>query len=110
MNINIKATNTTVTPAIRANIEEKLMVLDPFLKPEDVVHVELSVDTRHKSGEVQRVEIRITPQGYYAESSENDFYEALDSVLPKIREQLTKTKDKRVSLRRKLGALFKRNR
>ncbi len=109
MNINIKATNTTVTDAIRADIESKLATLEKFLKPEDVVYVELEVDRHHQSGEVQRVEIRIQPHGHYADALADNFYAALDLALPKMREQLTKEKDKKISLRRRLGAMFKRS-
>lgn len=110
MNINIKATNTTLTDGMRAGITQKLEVLDKLMKEDSVLYVEIEVDKRHQSGEVQRVELRVQPQGHYAEASGGDFYEALDLALPKLREQITRQKDKRISLRRKLGALFKRGR
>lgn len=109
MNINIKATNTTLTDSMKADVTDKVAVIEKFLKEEDTVYVEFDVDTRHKSGDIQRAEIRISPRGYYAESYGSDVYEALDLAIPKIREQLTKEKDKKISLRRKLGAFFKRN-
>src|SRR3954466_13131137 len=108
MNIQIKATNTTLTDAIRNVIEDKLKVLESFLKPEDMVHVEVAEETHHTSGLFSRAEIHITPHGHYAEARGNDFYEALDLVLPKIKQQLTKEKDKRVSFRRRVGGWFKR--
>ncbi|QQS23379.1 ribosome-associated translation inhibitor RaiA [bacterium] len=108
MNINIKATNTTLTPAIRSNIENKLEVLSKFLKPEDVIHVELAEDTHHNSGQFFRVDIQISPRGSYAEARANDFYEGMDLVIPKITQQLRKEKEKGISLRRRLGNLFKR--
>jgi ribosomal subunit interface protein len=108
MNINIKATNTTLTPTITQNIHDKFAVLDPFLHSEDKIHVEVEEITRHKNGLTSRVEAHIQPHGQYAEGFGNDFYEALDLVIPKIREQLSRTKDKKISLRRKLGSLFKK--
>ena len=110
MNVNIKATNTTLTDGIRASIESKVAVLEKFLKPEDVLYVEVDEDTKHHTGQVHRAEVRIQPHGQYAEARGNDFYEALDLVIPKIREQLKKQKDKRITLRRRLGSFFKRNR
>ena len=110
MTINIKATNTTLTDSIRSVIEDKVSVLENFLRPENVVYVEVDEDTKHQSGQFHRAEIRIQPHGQYAEARGNDFYEALDLVIPKIKEQLAKEKDKRVSLRRRLGSFFKRNR
>ncbi len=110
MNINIKATNTTLTPSIRQSIEDKLANLEGFMRPEDIIQVELEEITRHKNGMTSRVEVHIRPHGQYAEGFGNDFHEALDLVIPKIREQLSRNKDKRVSLRRRLGSIFKRNR
>jgi putative sigma-54 modulation protein len=108
MNIIIKATNTTLTDAIRQTIEAKLSSVEPFLRPEDKVLVEIEEDTKHKSGLFSRVEVNIAPHGYFAEAVGNDFYEAMDLVLPKIKQQITKQKDKRLSLRRRIGNLFKR--
>jgi putative sigma-54 modulation protein len=97
VNINIKATNTTLTPAIRQFIEEKIAPIEKFLKPEDKIRVELEVSKKHQKGMVHRAEIDIQPHGHYAESYGMDFYAAMDTVLPKIKEQLTKAKGKRLS-------------
>ncbi len=109
MNINIKATNTTLTDAIRQTIENKISTIEGFMKPEDKIRVEIGEDTHHKSGLFSRVEVHITPRGVYADAMGNDFYEAIDLVLPKIKQQLTKEKDKQISLRRRIGRFFKRN-
>lgn len=109
MNINIKATNTTLTDAIKNNVHDKLAAIEGFLKSEDKIHVEIAEDNKHKSGLFSRVEIHITPHGYYAEANGNDFYEAIDLAVPKIKQQLTKTKGKKLSLRNKIGRLFKRS-
>jgi len=82
-------------------VQAKLGNLEKFIKPEDKIHVELEVQTRHKSGLVFRAEIDIQPKGQYAEARGNDLYEAFDLVVPKIKEQLTKAKDKKISLRRR---------
>lgn len=97
MRISFKATNTTLTPAIKNFIEEKIEGLSKFLKPEDKIHVELEVSKRHQKGMFNRAEIDIRPGGYYAESYGLDFYSAMDTVLPKIKEQLTKAKGKKLS-------------
>ena len=106
MNINIKATNTTLTDSIRSNVEGKLEPLEKFIREEDVIHLELAEDTKHQSGEFFRVDIQISPRGLYAEARGNDFYEAMDLLIPKIKQQLTKEKDKSLSLRRRLGKWF----
>ncbi len=109
MNITIKATNTTLTDAIRTNVEDKLSGLEKFLKPEDKIHVEIAEDTHHASGMFSRVELHISPHGYYADARGNDFYEAIDLVLPKIKQQLSRKKEKGLSLRKRIGNIFKRN-
>ncbi len=109
MNITMKATNTTLTDAIKRNIEDKLTAIESFLKPEDKVHVEVAEENHHKSGLFSRVEVHISPHGYYADAMGNDFYEAIDLVIPKIKQQLSKDKGKKLTLRRRLGRFFKRS-
>ncbi|MBI3231591.1 MAG: ribosome-associated translation inhibitor RaiA [Candidatus Doudnabacteria bacterium] len=101
VNINIKATKTSLTPAIKQFVEDKLGTLSKFLRPEDKIHVELEVNKKHHSGSIFRAEIDIQPHGHYAEAVGEDLYAAFDLVIPKIKEQLVKKKDKRLSERRK---------
>lgn len=103
MKINIKATNTTLTNSIKQHIESKLSFIENFSKPQDIIYVELAEDKKHQSGNFFRVDIQISPHGIYADARGNDFYEALDLALPKIQTQLAKIKDKKISLRRRLG-------
>ncbi|HMQ01900.1 MAG TPA: ribosome-associated translation inhibitor RaiA [Candidatus Doudnabacteria bacterium] len=108
MKINIKATNTSLTPSIKSNVENKLSVIKNFTKPEDVIYVELAEDRKHQSGQYFRVDIQISPHNIYADARGNDFYEALDLAVPKIHTQLAKSKDKKISLRRRLGNVMRR--
>lgn len=101
MNIAIKAKNATITPSIREFIDEKFKTLSKLIKEEDKIRVEFELEKKHSSGLVYRAEIDIQPRGHFAEARGNDFYEAIDLLVPKIKEQLTKQKDKRVSLRRR---------
>ncbi len=101
MNINIKATHTTLTQSMRDFIQEKFNTLEKFIRPEEKIYVELDREKKHTSGLVFRVEVNFQPHGHYAEARGNDFYEAFDLLIPKIKEQITKEKDKFVSLRRR---------
>lgn len=102
MNIGFKGTRTYLSAADQKYIENKIHALDKFLKnDQDKLFVEVEMDNKHSSGLIFRMEVSINPPQYYAEARGNDFYEALDLVIPKIKEQLVKNKDKRVSLRRR---------
>jgi ribosomal subunit interface protein len=101
MNIGFKGTRTYLTAADQQYIENKIGTLNKFLKNQDKVFVEVEMDNKHSSGLIFRMEVSINPPKHYAEARGNDFYEALDLVIPKIKEQLVKQKDKKVSLRRR---------
>ena len=100
MNINIKATKTTLTPAIKSYIDEKLETIEKFTRPEDKIHVEIEVSKKKGEDKGFRAEIDIQPHGHYAEAFGADVYAAMDLVVPKIKVQLAKLKDKKVSMRR----------
>ena len=101
MNIAIKAKNATITPSIREFIDEKFKTLSKLIKEEDKIRVEFELEKKHSSGLVYRAEIDIQPKGHFAEARGVDVYAAFDLVMPKIKEQLTRQKDKQVSLRRR---------
>ncbi len=108
MNLNIKATKTTLTPSIQSDIEAKFSVLEPFLRSEHTVRVEIEAEAGREANNEFRAEVAIQPGGHFAQSNGGDLYEAIDLLIPKIKQQLTRDKDKKVSLRRKLGNTFKR--
>ena len=101
MNIKYKGTRTSLSEADQRYIENKLKTLGNFIKNQDSIFVEAARDSKHSSGLIFRLEISVNPPQHYAEARGNDFYEALDLVIPKIKEQMVKLKDKKVSLRRR---------
>ena len=106
--ISIKATNTKLTDSMVDYATKKLSVLDDFLRSENKVHVELGYEATHNEGERFSAEVTVLPKpGHYAEARGKDLYEAIDLCVPKIKEQLVRGKDRKVSLRRREGAARK---
>ena len=111
MRVNIKATNTTLTEAIKSYIEKKLDVLTKFFKEEDVlVNIEVGkISQHHKSGDIFKAEIRINANGeeYYATSETEDLYASVDKVKDEIVHELTSKRKKTLRLFRKGSAKIK---
>ncbi|MEZ4180470.1 MAG: ribosome-associated translation inhibitor RaiA [Candidatus Doudnabacteria bacterium] len=108
MNINFKATNTELSEAIKSAVTEKLGSLDKFASPENHASVELEHLSYSTEAGDHRIEILIAPNSYFAEAIGTDFYQALDSAIPKIADQMKKSKEKKVGLRRRMGNIWKR--
>lgn len=104
MNIAIKATHLDLTSSIKKYIEEKVGHLGKFISALEA-KVELDRDQHHHSGEVFRAEIMLIMSGKVmrAEGLAEDIYAAVDIVIPKLKEQISKFKDKKTTLRRKGG-------
>lgn len=85
-------------------IDKKFASLDKLLHEENNIHVKFDLD-KHNSGIRYHAEVKIGPgSAIFAEAYGEDVFEALDLCMPKLKEQLTKRKDKRVADRRRLGS------
>ncbi|MEJ0021048.1 MAG: ribosome-associated translation inhibitor RaiA [Candidatus Doudnabacteria bacterium] len=109
MNIAIKATNLDLTPSIKEYVEEKVGALDKFISVLEG-KVELERDRHHHSGEVFRAEIMLVMSGKLmrADAEAEDIYAAVDLVIPKLKEQISKFKDKKTTLFRRGGRTAKK--
>lgn len=112
MNINIKTSNTELTDALRAYVNDKVGNLERHMRKTPTnVDVELEHMPAHHSGPVFRCEINIAMPGekqvLRGESVETDMYAAIDTCVPKIKEQLNKESDRRESLVRRGGRRLK---
>lgn len=100
MNLNIKTTNTTLTPAIRDYFESKLLMLDKvidFSRDDVYIQAELGKTTHHHlKGDVFRAEINLSIAGddYRAVCEKDDLYAAIDEVKDIIGQEVKKGKDK----------------
>lgn len=102
MNIQIKATNLQLTDSVRDYVEDKVGNLAKFIKATEA-KVELSKDKHHRTGDVFRAEVMLMVGGKLmrADQESEDIYASLDLVIPKLKEQISKFKDKRQALERR---------
>ncbi len=113
LNISFKATQFEITPAIRAYAEEKVRMIERLLDARDTdarADVELEQTTRHhQSGPIFRAEInlhtaRLTLR---TEAQQEDLYAAIDVAKDELVEELRRSKDKKTSMMRRGGRMFK---
>lgn len=100
MNLNIKTTNTSLTPAIKDYLEKKVMMLDKivdFSRDDVLVQVELGKTTHHHhKGDVFRAEINLSIGGHFfrAVSEMDDLYAAIDDVKDQLSQEVKSSKAK----------------
>ena len=94
-------------------MNEKIGHLEHFSEEIIEARVELGTSTHHHSGEIFRCEVNLDlpeMQVIRAESTETDLYAAIDTVIPKLHEQIEKHKGKHRAkdrlLRRYLKTVF----
>ncbi|MEK7575994.1 MAG: ribosome-associated translation inhibitor RaiA [Patescibacteria group bacterium] len=116
MKINIKATNLKLTPEINDYINNKIGGLGKFIEGYDSsvqAWVEVGIFTKHhQTGEIYRAEIQIRvphdKKGIRAVSQKETLYAAIDDVREEVKKELTKIKEKKISLVRKGSRLLKK--
>jgi len=103
MQIAIKGTNLQLTPSIKEYVEEKIGHLEKYLNGVLEAKVELERDRHHHTGEVFRAEVMLVIGGKIlrADASSEDIYASVDMVVPKLKEQISKFKDKRTTLQKR---------
>lgn len=113
MKINIKATNITLTDAIRDHLNEKLHLLEKILPPGDesvIIDAEVGKESRHhKAGEIFKAEVNLHFSGnyLYANAADEDLYAAIDAVRDDITRQINSSIEKKNTLIRRGGRAVK---
>ena len=112
MNINIKTTNISLTPAVSEYTSKRLGSIEKFFKndPTCQCDIELARTTvHHRNGDIFKAEIHIIAKekDLYATSEESDLYKAIDAVKDEILREVRSTKAKKISLLRRSGAKVK---
>lgn len=109
MKIIIKGTNLDLTDALKAYVEEKVGHLEHYSNEVRGARVELEASTHHQTG-FFRCEVNLDmPEMVIlrAEAIEPDLYAAIDTVIPKLREQIEKHKGRHRSKNRELRRYMK---
>jgi putative sigma-54 modulation protein len=109
MNISIKGTHVDLTPSLKQYVEEKIGNLEKYMVAQEA-HLEVARDMHHQSGLVFRADINLITgkKIMHAESVGQDAYAAIDLLVPKLKEQIGKFKDKRQTLARRGARSAKR--
>lgn len=91
MRITVSGKNIEVTPALRNNVERKLLKLEKFFNPDVEAHATLSVQKNR-----QIIEITIPFNGVIlrGEEANDDMYASIDLVVDKLERQVRKQKTK----------------
>jgi ribosomal subunit interface protein len=118
LNIQIRATNFDLTPAINEYVSKKISSLQKFLDVQNDIlcEVELGRTTKHhKSGDIFRAEVNMALPGQkqiYAVAEKSDLYTAIDVVRDEAEREIISIKGKRATLFRrgstKIKELLKR--
>lgn len=112
MNINIKTTAITLTPAISDYTSKRLEKIDLLLQNDPSVQcdIELAKTTgHHNKGDIFKAEIHIVGanKNIYVSAEKDDLYTAIDIVRDEVVNKLSSEKGKRVSMLRRGGAKMK---
>ncbi len=112
MNIKIKTTGISLTPAISEYADKRLIKISKIIggDPSFICDLELAkTSNHHKNGDIFRAEIHIVGKGkdLYASAEDADLYAAIDAMRDEIVRELHASKGKRLSFIRKGGAQVK---
>ena len=114
--VKLCSTNIELTPAIRAYVEERLVVgLQKFVTHYDPDGAEISIEVgkishHHKKGEVFRAEANLKIPGSLLRVSpvRDDLYAAIDAAKDELRRELLDLEDKSRTTSRRRGSLLKK--
>ena len=100
MQINLKANNLEITPAIRDYVQEKMAMVEKFLGNIQVLNCDFEVDLathHHNKGKIFRAEVNLAVPGdlLRVEKTEKNLYKAIDKVKDHLARVVKKYKDKK---------------
>jgi putative sigma-54 modulation protein len=105
MQITIKSTKLTLTPAIRAYLQNKLDIIEKHLGGLKVINCDVEIEKTvggQRKGEIFRAEVNleVPHQLLRVEKTEKDLYKAIDKVKDHLELVIKKHKEKMIDQRR----------
>ncbi|MBT8429582.1 MAG: ribosome-associated translation inhibitor RaiA [Gammaproteobacteria bacterium] len=91
MQVNLTGHHVDITDALRAYVDEKIARLERHFDHVTNVHVILSVEKLSKKAEAT---VHIAGADVFADSTHEDMYAAIDSLVDKLDRQVLKHKEK----------------
>ena len=112
MNINIKTTTISLTPAISEYVDKRIGAIGKFLENDTTAQcdIELARTTNHhKQGDIFKAEVHIVgkDKNIYASEEHEDLYVAIDAVRDSVLREIKSSTAKKRSLIRRGGAQIK---
>ena len=112
MNIRIKATSFTLTPAISEYADKRLEKIARFLDTDPTAQCDVDLGrttSHHHKGDIFRAEIHIVAKArdVYASAEKEDLYSAIDVAYAEVLHSLKMDKAKQQSRIRRGGAAIK---
>ncbi len=112
MNINIKTTTITLTPAISDYVDKRIGTVDKFLQNDGSVQCDIELaktSNHHKQGDIFKAEVHIVgkDKNIYASEEREDLYIAIDAVRDNLLREIKSSTSKKRSLIRRGGAQIK---
>lgn len=106
MRINIQAKNLEITEAIHDYVEKRVTNLEKLLSQieeqggEVQVFFDIGRATKHKGGEIFHADCLVNVKGkkFYASADKEDLYEAIDDIKENLFYEISKNKDKKMTL------------
>jgi putative sigma-54 modulation protein len=112
MNIQIKTTTISLTPAISEYVEKKLNGIEKFFQGDETLRFDLELaktTNHHKNGDIFKAEVHIIAKdtNIYAVAEKEDLYVAIDAIKDEILREVKNSNNKRRSFVRRSGAQLK---
>ena len=112
MNIKIKTTTLSLTPAISEYIEKKMLSIAKLLDNDSTAKCDVEIakiSNHHNKGDIFKAEVHIVAKdkNIYASVEKEDLYIAIDLVKDDIIREIKNSNEKHRSLIRRGGAKIK---